>query len=237
MFEPERLLALSGIGDPFSSLTHLAGAAVFAALGVRLVRSGQGDARHRLSLAVFAASCVAMLTVSGTYHFLLPGMARDLMQRLDHAAVFVLIAGSFTPVHVHLFRGLWRWGMLAGIWTLALAGVGMKMLYFSAIPEWLGLLCYLGLGWLGLLSWTMLLRRHGFRAVRMALWGALAYTAGALMDFMRWPELAPQVIGAHELFHLAVLAGISCHWTFIHGFAAGRRREAATRRYAAARSA
>lgn len=236
MFEPDRLLALSGIGDPFSSLTHLAGAAVFALLGVRLVRDGHGALR-RGSLAVFAASGVAMLSVSGTYHLLQPGTARDLMQRLDHAAVFLLIAGSFTPVHVHLFRGLWRWGMLAGIWTLALAGVSMKMLYFSEIPEWLGLLFYLGLGWLGLASWTMLLRRHGFRAVSLALWGALAYTAGALADFLRWPELAPPVIGAHELFHVAVLAGISCHWKFIRGFAADWRREAGLERYAAARSA
>lgn len=237
MFEPERLLALSGFGDPFSSLTHLVGAAVFAALAVMLVRNGRGDARHRGSLAVFAAACVVMLSVSGTYHLLQPGAGRDLLQRLDHAAVFVLIAGSFTPVHVYLFRGFRRWGMLAGIWTLALAGVAMKMLYFSEIPEWLGLLFYLGLGWLGLVSWTMLLRRHGFRAVRAALWGALAYTAGALVDFLRWPELVPRVIGAHELFHLAVLAGISFHWLFIHGFATDRRRESVPRRYAAARSA
>jgi channel protein (hemolysin III family) len=132
-------------------------------------------------------------------------------------------------VHVYLFRGPWRWGMLAGIWTLALAGAAMKMLYFSEIPEWLGLLFYLGLGWLGLVSWTMLLRRHGFQAVRVALWGALAYTSGALVDFLRWPELVPQVIGAHELFHLAVLAGIALHWTFIYGFAVREPAGAAAR--------
>lgn len=237
MFEPERLFALSGFGDPFSALTHLAGAIVFATLAVSLVRGGRGVTHHRVSLAVFAAACVLMLAISGTYHLLQPGLGRDQLQRLDHAAIFLLIAGSFTPVHAYLFRGPWRWGMLAGIWSLALAGVGMKLLYFSAIPEWLGLLSYLGLGWLGLVSWTMLLRRHGFRAVRMALWGALAYTAGALVDFLRWPELVPGLIGAHELFHLAVLAGISCHWTFIYGFAAGQRRDAWPERYAAARSA
>lgn len=236
MFEPERLLALSGIGDPFSALTHLAAAAVFAVLGVRLVRGGNGTL-GRGSLAVFAASCVAMLSASGTYHLLQPGMGRDLMQRLDHAAIFLLIAGSFAPVHVHLFRGFWRWGMLAGIWTLALVGAAMKLLYFREIPEWLGLLFYLGLGWLGLASWTMLLRRYGFQAVRLALWGALAYTAGALADFLRWPELVPRVIGAHELFHVAVLAGISCHWMFIRAFAADPRRGAGLEPYAAARSA
>lgn len=212
--------AIPGFSDPVSSLTHLAGAAVFAWLGLPLVLRGRGDLRRAASLGVFAFSCVVLLAISGTYHLLAPGgEARDVLQRLDHAAIFVLIAGSFTPVHAILFRGAGRWGMLAGVWTVAIAALTLKTLYFDSIPEWLGLAMYLAFGWLGVLSWIALARRFGIRYVMPALWGALAYTLGALADFLHWPTLVPSVVGPHELFHVAVLAGISCHWMFVRGFA------------------
>jgi len=227
MIEPTRLLSIPGFSDPFSSLSHLAGAAIFAWLSVDLLRRGRGNRGSLISLALFATACVLMLSVSGAYHSLQTGSAsREVLQRLDHATIFVLIAASFTPVHAILFRGPWQWGMLAGIWALACAGIALKILYFSEIPErvWLGI--YLGLGWLGVLSWTTLWRRHGFPFVRVALWGGLAYTLGALADFLRWPVLVPQVLGPHEVFHLAVLAGIAFHWGFIHSIAAGGSAQA-----------
>jgi len=217
-----RFLSIVGIGDPVSSLTHLAGAAVFAVLAVVLLRRGRGSRARVLALAVFALSCVVLLGLSGVYHLLSPDdPGRDLFKRLDHAAIFVLIAGSFTPVHVILFRGGMRWGMLALIWGLALAGLTLKTVYFDTMPEWLGLAMYLGLGWLGVISGVILARRYGFRFIRLVLWGAVAYTAGALFEFLRWPVLLGGVLGPHEIFHLAVLAGIGCHWAFILRIAAG----------------
>lgn len=210
------------MAEPVSSLTHLAGAAVFAVLSVRLLRRGRGASGRMTALSLFAFSCVLLLGVSGTYHLLPAGSAsREVLQRLDHAAIFLLIAASFTPPHVILFRGAWRWGMLAGIWGAAIAGLVLKTVYFDAVPEWLSLAMYLGLGWLGVISATALARRYGWRAIRPILWGALAYTAGAVFEFLRWPELLPGLVGPHEIFHLAVLAGIGCHWAFILGIAAG----------------
>lgn len=214
------MLSISGISDPLSALTHLAGAAVFARLGVSLIRQGRGEPLRTMSLGVFVLAGVLLLSVSGTYHLSAPNSeVRDVLRRLDHAAIFVLIAGSFTPIHAILFRGPWRWGMLAGIWALALAGLTVKTLYFASIPEVFGLAMYLGLGWLGLVSWIALVRRFGFRFARPVLWGALAYTLGALTDFLRWPVPIPGLVGAHELFHLAVLAGLAFHWMFIRSFA------------------
>jgi channel protein (hemolysin III family) len=173
-----------------------------------------------MSLVVFAFSAVLLLLISGTYHLWSPdGAFREVLRRLDHAAIFVLIAGSFTPVHAILFHGPSRWGMLAGIWTVAITGLTFKTLYFAAIPEGFGLALYLGFGWLGLASWLALVRRFGFRFARPVMWGALAYTLGALTDFLRWPVLVPGLVGSHELFHLAVLAGLSFHWMFICSFA------------------
>ena len=222
MPEAGRAVSIAGFSDPVSSLTHLAGAVVFAVLSVVLLGRGRGDRGRMISLSVFAFSCVLLLSLSGVYHLLSPGTAgREVLKRLDHAAIFLLIAGSFTPVHVILFRGAWRWGMLAGIWGAALAGLILKTVYFATMPEWLGMLMYLGLGWLGLISAVALSRRYGWRLLRPVLWAALAYTAGALSEFLRWPVLLAGIVGPHEIFHLAVLAGISCHWAFILDIASG----------------
>src|SRR5574341_859304 len=224
MPEAGHVLSIAGFSDPVASLTHLAGAVVFAILGVVLLRRGSGNAGRMLSLCVFAFSCVLLLSLSGVYHLLAPGTAgREVLKRLDHAAIFGLIAGSFTPVHAILFRGAWRWGMLAVIWGAAIAGITLKTLNFAAMPEWVGLAMYLGLGWLGVISAVALARRCGFRFVLPVLWGALAYTVGAVAEFLRWPLLLPGIVGPHEIFHLAVLAGIAWHWAFILSIAPGEQ--------------
>jgi channel protein (hemolysin III family) len=227
MPEPIRhLLSIPGFSDPVSSLTHLGGAVVFAILGISLIGRGRGrgEPRRVISLAVFAFSCVLLLSLSGVYHLLTPETAaRGVLVRLDHAAIFVLIAGSFTPVHVILLRDRWHRHLLWWIWGAAIAGLALKMVYFDTMPAWLGLLMYLGLGWLGVISTAALARRFGVRFILPLVWGALAYTIGALADFLLWPVLVTGVIGPHELFHLAVLAGVSFHWAFILGIASGER--------------
>jgi channel protein (hemolysin III family) len=218
------MLSIPGFSEPVSSLTHLAGAAVFAILSAFLIARGRGDARRVISLAVFALSCVLLLSLSGVYHLLSPGTpARSVLLRLDHAAIFVLIAGSFTPVHVILLRALWHWHLLAWIWLAAITGLVLKTVYFDATPQWLGLLMYLGLGWLGLISTIALARRSGVRFVLPLVWGALAYTVGAVAEFLRWPVLVAGIVGPHEVFHLAVLVGISFHWAFVRGIAGDAR--------------
>jgi channel protein (hemolysin III family) len=231
MTETGRVLSIAGFSDPVSSLTHLAGAVTFAVLGVILLRRGRGDRARMISLCLFAFSCVLLLSLSGVYHLLAPDTpGREVLKRLDHAAIFVLIAGSFTPVHVILLRGAWNWAMLAGIWGAAIAGLTLKTVYFATMPEWLGLLMYLGLGWMGVISALAIARRYGLRFVLPVLWGAVAYTAGALIEFLRWPVLLAGIFGPHEIFHIAVLAGISCHWAFILGIAAGEPVSAVGRR-------
>jgi channel protein (hemolysin III family) len=214
------LLSIPGFSDPVSSLSHLAGAVVFAILSVPLIARGRGEAGRVFSLSVFAFSCVLLLSLSGAYHLLQhETAARGVLMRLDHAAIFVLIAGSFTPVHAILLRARWHRMLLLGIWIAALAGLTLKMLYFNSMPEWLGLAMYLGLGWLGAISTIAIAQRLGWRFILPLLWGALAYTIGALVDHFSWPVPAPGYVGPHEVFHLAVLAGISFHWAFIRAIA------------------
>jgi len=211
---------IPGFSQPFSSLTHLLGAGVCAALSVMLVRRGWGKTGRPLALGVFAWSCVLLLSMRGIYHLLDQGTeARGILRRLDHAAIFTLIAGTFTAAHAVLFRGLWRWGMVSMVWALALTGVALKLIWFERVTELQGLCFYLGLGWVGLISGVKVVRSYGWPVLRPLLWGGVAYTVGAVLEFLRWPVLIPQVVGPHELFHLAVLAGVACHWVFLHRFA------------------
>jgi channel protein (hemolysin III family) len=219
---PIPVLSIPGFSDPVSSLTHLAGAVVFAILGGFLIYRGRGDRRQVASLAVFVVSCVLLLSLSGVYHLLThETVARGVLMRLDHAAIFVLIAGSFTPVHMILLHDRWHRHLLPLIWLAAITGLTLKSVYFDAMPEWLGLLMYLGLGWLGVISASALAQRYGLRAIRPLVWGGLAYTVGAVADHFQWPVLVPGVVGPHEVFHFAVLAGIAFHWSFIYRIAGG----------------
>lgn len=230
MAEPAHLLSIPGFSEPVSSLTHLAGAVAFAVLGAFLVARGRGDARRVFSLVVFAFSCVLLLSLSGVYHLLSHDTAaRSVLMRLDHAAIFVLIAGSFTPVHAILLRDRWQRYLLAGIWAAAMVGLTLKTVFFDSLPPWLGLAMYLGLGWLGTISTVAIALRRGLRFILPLVWGALAYTIGAIADHFHWPVLIPDVVGPHEVFHLAVLAGIGLHWTFIHRIARGGGVSSASR--------
>jgi len=204
-------------------ITHFGGAAVFAVLAIPLVRRGRGSAARVFLLSVFAFSAVLLLSISGAYHLLAEGgNGRAVMRRIDHAAIFVLIAGTFTAAHGILFRGIWRWGILLLVWSAAITGITLKSVFFNDVSYGLGVAFYLALGWVGMIGGTEIWRRWGFRFVAPMLWGGLAYTAGAVIDLAEWPTLIPGVVGFHELFHVAVLMGVAFHWKFVHSFADGR---------------
>lgn len=207
-----------GFADPLSSVSHLLGAAVFAVLGTRLWLRARACGRAPGAFAIYVTSVVLALAASAAFHGATRGSeVRDLLMSIDHATIFVLIAGSYTPIHMVQFSGAMRWGVLAVVWTAALAGVLAKLLLFDAIPEWFGLSLYLGLGWAGLFSAANLYRKHGLRSLTMLIVGALAYTFGALLEFARVPVLIDGVIGPHEVFHGFVLLGIAAHWRYITG--------------------
>ncbi|MFG0304584.1 MAG: hemolysin III family protein [Phycisphaerales bacterium JB040] len=216
-------ISIPGFADPVSALTHLLGAVVFLAMGVRLVRrghrnqavTGRAGGWHTTSLAVFAFSCVFLLSMSGVFHLLARGQGRDVLQRLDHAAIFVLIAGTFTPIHAILFRGVLRWGILGLVWLGAVLGIVFKTVYFEGFPEWLSVGLYLGLGWIGGISMLVVWRTHGLGFGWRMIAAGVSYTVGAVVDYARWPTLIEGVLGPHEIFHLFVLLGAMFFWRFV----------------------
>lgn len=197
--------------------THLGGAIACALGAWPLIRRGRGFAGRCLALGLFAGSAVLLMLCSSLYHSLPVGtQGRDVAQRLDHAAIFLLIAGSFTPIHAIMFRGVMRWGMLAFIWGSAAAGVVLKSVFFESVPMMVGVAIYLALGWTGGVAIVTILVTRGLRLVSPLLLGGLAYTAGALCEFTGEPVLVEGVVGPHEVFHMAVLVGLGSMWLFMH---------------------
>lgn len=210
------IYSIPGFSEPISSLTHLGGAAVFALLSIGLIRRGGGSTGCTVALAVFAFTCVFLLSISGVYHLLTPGSAgRAVLQRFDHAAIFGLIAGTITPVYTICFRGRERWASLVFVWLAAVSGITLKTIFFEDVPEGLGVTLYLGFGWVGLYAGVVLGLRYGWHFIAPMVWGAAAYSLGAILDFLRWPSLLSGIVGPHEVFHLFVLAGVSWHWRFV----------------------
>lgn len=211
-----------GFCEPIASWLH-AGGAIVAVLSTRSLYRSAATPGASLALGLFGAAVVMSLTVSGVYHAIdTEAGARAVFQRLDHAFIWVLIAATFTPVHVILFRGPWRWAMLSVIWGCAAAGVALKTIFFADVSPGLGLALYLVLGWLGAVSAAKIWHQDGRRAIHLLLAGGLLYSIGGVASVAEMPVVIPGYLGPHELFHMAVLAALFAHWRFMHSAIAMR---------------
>lgn len=213
--------AIPGFREPVNCFTHLIGALVFFILSFSLVRQGRGSWIRMASLAIMAISSIFLLSMSSVYHLLGPGAGRDVMRQLDIAGVFALIAGTMTPVHAILDRGFYRWAALILVWSVAVSGITLRTVFSESLPSGVGIAIFLLFGWGGLISSVRLWRRYGYSFVSPVVWGGLSYTVGAIVLGLNWPILIPGVVGAHELWHLAVLVGLGFHWKFVFQFAQG----------------
>lgn len=217
IFVPAEPIPIPGFSDPVSALTHLAGLVTFGVLGPFLIRKGWGRISRVACLVTLYVSTEFLLAMSMVYHLLARGsFAREeVFWRLDHAAIFVLIAGTLTTAHGIVFLGWRRWLYIAAVWLFAAIAIPLKMVYIREMPPLLGLGIYLGFGWVGLISGAMYIARYGFRFILPILLGGVAYSVGAIAEFLGRPELLPGVFGPHEFFHVAVLVGLGFHWHFI----------------------
>ena len=222
--------SLQGCAEPVSSLSHLFGAILFAALTIRLVRltiatseaSGEGPGRL-MSVCIFASSAVILLSISGIYHLLpFDSARRELFLQLDYVAIYLLIAGTFTPCCWLLLAGFHRRVMLIVIWGLAVTGIVISLFFSEMMPDRWNIAFYLIIGWAGLISGKSVSRRHGLSILEPLLLGGAAYTTGVAFILAGRPEPLPGVVGPHELFHLAVLVGIGCHWRLVTRLAEGQ---------------
>lgn len=201
--------------EPINGLSHL-GAALAAVAGLVLLLDLARPFPERLSgLLVYGLTLVIMFASSAAYHLVdsSPAVIESL-RKLDHSAIYLLIAGTYTPLCLHFFTGFWRTGILVIVWSLALIGVGIKLLVIRA-PRGLTAGVYLGMGWLSVLGIGQILRTMPGGALFWLLVGGLFYTVGAGVYVAKRPNLAPGVFGFHELWHIFVILGALSHYLAI----------------------
>ncbi len=215
-----------GLNDPISSLTHL-GAALFALYGGwRLVLKARGDGFKVGSALLYGGCLLFLFSMSGVYHSLPPGHSREFFRRLDYMGIWLVIAGSATPIHILLMRGFWRWGMLALVWGASLAALVVMDLWQQDMSYGGIVAFYTGVASIGTLTLWRLSRRFSARTLVALPLGGAFYIAGAVIDALEGPVLFHGVFGPHELFHLFVVCGAACHYLFIYGWADLRLRKA-----------
>lgn len=202
--------------EPISAWSHATGA-VLALLGTALLwrRSEGCRPSKRLTLLVFGLSLAFCYAASTLYHG--ARMTEDglgMLDRLDRIGIFLLIAGSYTPLAWVLLVGRWRLGTLAVVWLIASVASGMLAIS-GPLPSLWSTGLYLGMGWGAVVCYAELARVVPHRRLRPLVAGGALYSAGALLNLLRWPALWPGIFGPHELFHLFVLAGSLAHYGLI----------------------
>ncbi|MBN1533159.1 MAG: hemolysin III family protein [Spirochaetes bacterium] len=202
------------INEPASCLTHLLGfVAALAGLPV-LLTGGSGGARM-LALALYGCSVMFLFFASALYH------ARkeeenggSLLRKIDHLAIYVMIAGTYTPFVYQYLSGGWRWGILLALWLLVAAGFALTFFFIRA-PRWLTTGSYVAMGWIALVPARQLIAAMPGRVMLLLLAGGICYTAGALIYALKRPDPLPGRFGFHEVFHLFVLAGAAVHYAAV----------------------
>jgi hemolysin III len=207
--------------EPVNALTHLLGAVLsIIGLVVLLMATLQnGNARHIVAVSIFGASLVSMYVVSALYHAsTLSERGMGHFRRIDHVMIYVLIAGSYTPICLIVLGDRLGTVLLVSVWTLAAFGVFQKIVWMHA-PSWLSTALYLGMGWIGVLLARPLISAASPGFFLWLLAGGIAYSLGAVIYSNKWPRGA-KVFGPHEIWHLFVMAGSFAHYWAILSYVA-----------------
>jgi hemolysin III len=196
---------------------HLAAVFAAAAGAVLLVLLADSASAY-VGGAVFATSLIALYATSAAYHRIRwrPRL-RGLMRRLDHAMIFTLIAGTYTPFCLAVLDTAWGISILSVVWGLAGAGIVLKLAWPEA-PRWLSVAIYVAVGWLALVAAPELIDWFSAVPLALLLGGGLLYTAGGLVYATRRPDPFPRVFGYHEVFHAFVVAGSAVHYALVAAY-------------------
>jgi hemolysin III len=211
---------ISRFREPVSGLTHLF-AAVAAMIGmVVLLFKGWGDPYRTGAFLVYGVSLVLMFSSSAMYHLFLGDPNRELqLRKLDHAAIYLLIAGTYTPICLEFFTGFWRLGLLTIVWGFALTGIVVKMFVINA-PRWITAGIYLIMGWLAVFAIQQIITTMPIEAIGWLVAGGLFFTIGAVIYITKKMDFLPGVFGFHEVWHIFVILGCLSHYILVAGYTA-----------------
>ena len=199
--------------EPVNALTHLFGALLSIIGTIILLNYSRLPLTPVtiVSILIFGMSLVMLYTTSGIYHLVYTTDAILLkLRKLDHAMIFILIAGSYTPFCLLALDGIWKWSIIITVWSLAIIGILLKMLWMN-MPTWLSTSFYIGMGWIALFALKPLYDSLSLGGFVFLLLGGVMYTIGGIIYATKKPNFSPN-FGFHEIFHIFVLLGSFCHY-------------------------
>ncbi len=203
------------VKEPFSCFSHLLGLLLAVPGLVWLIVQARGEPWRTVGCAIYGTSLILLYAASSLYHWSPVAPNReDLLRRFDHTAIYLLIAGTYTPVCLVTLRGPLGWSLLGIMWGCAVAGTVIK-LFFRELPRWLNPVLYLAMSWVGVVAVVPLLRALSLSGFSWLLLGGLCYTAGAVIYGVQRPDPYPNAFGFHDIFHVFVLAGSALHFVFM----------------------
>ena len=212
------------IREPGSAITHFIDMmmAVFATVPL-LVKAGiQSGWENFLAMAIFMGSMILLYGASATYHSVdLTGSSLRVFRKLDHMMIFVLIAGSYTPVCLIVLGGKLGYTLLALVWGIAAVGMLVKACWITC-PKWFSSVIYIAMGWVCVLVFGPLLKTLSAPAFLWLLAGGIIYTVGGVIYALKLPifNAKHKFFGSHEVFHLFVMGGSICHFIFMYLYVA-----------------
>jgi hemolysin III len=207
-----RLKIKSTLRDPFSSLSHLAGAAAALIGLVALLVDHAKNPVWTISIVIYGLSLFLMFFASGIYHAVVSGpRVIQILRKMDHSAIYLLIAGTYTPFCMNAFNGFWKWGFLAVIWGLAVCGILVKI-FFIHSPRWITAGVYVVMGWLSAFAVHEMLSTLPVVSIVWLVTGGLIYTLGAVVYTTRRMNFYPGTFGFHEVWHIFVILAAAAHF-------------------------
>ena len=210
--------------DPGSAITHFIGMLMAMTAAWPLLLKASEVPGHLLPVTVFIVSMILLYAASTTYHsFNLSEQGNRILKKIDHMMIFVLIAGTYTPIcMITLKDGIGPF-MCALVWGIALAGIIIKAVWIYC-PKWVSSVLYIGMGWVCIMGLAQILRALPPAGFAWLLAGGIIYTIGGIIYALKLPifNSRHKAFGSHEIFHLFVMAGSICHFIVIYCFVAGR---------------
>lgn len=201
----------SSFKDPVSAWSHLIGF-IFAVIGTVVLLKLPGNSLDHAALGIFGAALIFLYLASTLYHALdLSVEANLVLRKIDHLMIYILIAGTYTPMCLIALKGAWGTSLLIGIWILAAAGAALTLLWFDA-PRWLTTSIYILMGWLVVIASVPLKNSIGTAGLLWLIMGGVSYTIGGVIYGTKRPNITFSMFGFHEIFHLFVLGGSFCHY-------------------------
>ncbi len=210
------------VREPFNAYSHLVGAIGALVLLVYLiVNSSEDPGASRISFIVYGITVFLMFASSSIYHAVnVTFETEERFRMIDHIMIYLVIAGTYTPICTIVLEGNWRLWMLIGIWSFALIGIIKKVFWMSA-PRWFSTVLYLLMGWVSVIIFPNLWDQLPHMFSYWIAIGGLFYTIGAIIYGIKKPDPFPEVFGFHEIWHLFVLGGAFSHFWAIYKFLPG----------------